>query len=329
MENQLARAFQILGHEVKMIASTISYIKGNLTYIQPGEYVEDGLSVRRLPFGWRDGNLAHKLWKMKGLRQELEYFQPDVIYHMNICGLEIKHSFQYVANNSKVSLFYDNHAAFYNSGKNWLSKYLRYRLFLGSIVREAAKHATNVFYIGNGEKIFLLENFRIPIDKLKLFPLGDFILPEDDYEENRTKIRVRYSVKDNQKIICHTGKLNKSKNTLGIISAYLESFSDNSQLWIIGSLDDDIREAVLKHVEKDSERIKYFGWKDSDELSTVLCACDIYVQLSVSSTFLTALCRKCIGISVNPNNTYSYIPDDVFFTVSGYNDWLFSFSKVN
>jgi len=315
MENQLAKALQMLGHDVKIIASTESYVKDKLTNFDSGNYVYDNLSVERIPFDWNGSYFAHKLWKMKGLLKALEDYRPDIIYHMNICGIETKSSVDYARINSKTTLFFDNHAASYNSGRNWVSKYFRYQLILGRYARNAAKKSMKVFYIGNGEKSFLEENFKLPTNKLELFPLGDFILSDSEYEEHRERIRAQNSVSRSSQVICHTGKLNKSKYTIEIIEAFLSISCKTSQLWIIGGLDTDIHDEVMRLIKNNSDRIKYFGWRNSSQLSEILCACDIYVQLSVSSTFLTALCRKCVGISINPNATYKYIPKGIFYQI--------------
>ncbi|SMP66243.1 Glycosyltransferase involved in cell wall bisynthesis [Sphaerochaeta associata] len=316
MENQLAKAFQVLGHNVSLIASTESYVQDKIERFSPGDYVYDNLAVKRISFAWKGNYLAHKLWKMKGLSQALEDFQPDIIYHMNICGLEIKNSVIYVNHNPKTTIFFDNHAAFYNSGKNWVSKYLRYQLILGNYVRRASEKSMKIFYIGNGEKYFLENNFHIPTQKLELFPLGDFILSDDQYLVTRKQIRTQNSVSNECQVICHTGKLNKSKYTIEIINSFLYAGVQDSQLWIIGGIENDIYDDVMTLIHENSDRIKYFGWKNSSQLSELLCACDIYVQLSVSSTFLTALCRKCVGVSINPVDTYNYIPKEIYYQIA-------------
>lgn len=329
MENQLAKAFLRLGCEVKLIASTESYVEQNIHYFAPGDYSDtDGYQVTRLAFSWGGILLSRKLWKVQGLKDEIEKYQPNIIYHMGICGLETKTSTNYIKHHKNVSLYYDNHAAFYNSGKNWISRNIRYSLLLGKIIKDATKVAKKVFYIGEGEKSFLNILFTIPSVKLEYFPLGDFILKESEYQTNRNRVRESLLYNSNDIVVFHTGKLSIEKKTFDIIQSLLAIKNDSLKLCIVGGLSPETEKRVLPLIESNPERIKYLGWKDSQELSTLLCGGDIYVQFSVSSTFLTAMCRRCVGISVNPNNTYKYIPTDTYFEVFDKNDLEETFHKI-
>ena len=329
MENQLAKAFLNLGCDITLVASTDSYVKEEISHFPPGVYFDsDGFSVTRLPFSWGGGILSHKLWKVKGLLRTLNKYHPDIIYHMGICGFETKTTTSYVKQHPEVSLFFDNHAAFYNSGKNWISKNIRYKLLLGKTLREASNVAAKIFYIGEGEKQFIKELFKIPDEKLEHFPLGDFFLDEKEYQASREKIRKSLHYNQDDVVVFHTGKLGLEKKTYDIVQAVLAEKNDSLKLCIVGGMVAEVEKKVLPLIEAHPTRITYLGWKDSIELSQLLCAGDVYVQFSVSSTFLTAMCRKCIGISVNPKNTYQFIPKDVYIEINDKQDLEEIFHKI-
>jgi len=146
---------------------------------------------------------------------------------------------------------------------------------------------------------------------MDLFPLADFVLDETDYSKYRNDKRLELQIKQDELLVVHSGKLTKDKKTEEIVYAFLESSQEKMKLVIIGSMDSEVEAIVSPLIEKNKQKITFLDWKNAQELQQYLCAADIYVQFSVSSTFQTALCRKCYGITSNYDNTYGYFPEGI------------------
>ncbi|MBK9294002.1 MAG: glycosyltransferase family 4 protein [Oligoflexia bacterium] len=117
--------------------------------------------------------------------------------------------------------------------------------------------------------------------------------------KTRTLFRKKYKIKDNQKIICYTGRLSAQKNVLTLlreISKVLES-EPNVFFFVAGKFDDisapffGARDAhgtflakwndeILKINKKIRERIIYLGNLDFNNLKYLYNGSDIYISLS-------------------------------------------------
>lgn len=310
MDNLLPLAFKRLGYNVKIISSTIYNNQNDINYKNPGSYyTTEGILVQRLPFVAKGLEIPINLRLLKGFYKAIADFSPDYIYHFNITNLSIWYTIRYKKNHPSVILFYDSHAAFYNSGTNSLSRF-RY-VMLAPLVKQASLVAEKVFYIGYGERNFLEHYYPKIIGKMDLFPLADFVLDETDYSKYRNDKRLELQIKQDELLVVHSGKLTKDKKTEEIVYAFLESSQEKMKLVIIGSMDSEVEAIVSPLIEKNKQKITFLDWKNAQELQQYLCAADIYVQFSVSSTFQTALCRKCYGITSNYDNTYGYFPEGI------------------
>ena len=123
-ENILPRYHKLMGHEVKIVASTESFDKnGRITYIDAKRYMnEDGIEVVRLPYvTYIPDKAVKKLRRYKGLWEELNSFKPDFIFIHDIQFLDIDIIRKY-AKKHTVKIVADCHADFSNSARNFISR---------------------------------------------------------------------------------------------------------------------------------------------------------------------------------------------------------------
>lgn len=299
-ENVLPRINMLDGHEVKIIASTETYIDNyTLGYIEPNEYInEDGIQVKRIPYKKIINTLfTTKIRKYKNLYDEIELFQPDIIMSHDLAFLSVLDVVRYVENHKNVKFYADTHTNADNSGTNWISLNILHRWFYKKLIKKAEPLLDAYFYIGKGEKDFSIKNYKMNPEKMEFLPLGGVIFEDDVYNRKRQNYREKLGIKNDEILLLHTGKLTELKRTEELIRAFSAVPELNAKLAIIGSISEERKEKILALVDTDS-RITYLGWKQSTELIDYLCACDLYCQPgSGSATFQNAICCNCPVLS--------------------------------
>lgn len=139
-ENMLPRMNREDGHDVRILASTETYVDNvHYGYVEPSEYVtEYGVPIKRLPYV-KVGNsfVTHKFRAYPHLYEEIAAFAPDVIFCHELQFWSIQDVIRYKKEHPAVKLYADTHAAAYNSGTNWLSLHILHRVFYRSLVRKA------------------------------------------------------------------------------------------------------------------------------------------------------------------------------------------------
>src|SRR5690554_2466439 len=82
-ENILPKMHKLQGHEVKILASTETFIENSkLGYVDPSSYVtEYGVPITRIPYtNILPHAIAKKIRKYKGVKKTLYSFKPDVLF---------------------------------------------------------------------------------------------------------------------------------------------------------------------------------------------------------------------------------------------------------
>jgi len=130
-ENVLPRQNKLDGHDVRIIASTETFVNNIHTgYLQPGSYInEDGIPVTRLPYRIIINHLiSRKLRMYPKVYQLLDDFSPDVIFCHGIQTFELKTLRLYKKNNPSVRLYVDSHSHIDQTASGFLSKNILHRI---------------------------------------------------------------------------------------------------------------------------------------------------------------------------------------------------------
>lgn len=293
------------GHKVKIIASTQTFLENKkIGYVNSGNYrTKEGIEVVRLKYyGLFSPIIMSKIKKYKGLKKEIEEYEPDIIYYHGCGGISLLEVCNYVKK-KKITLYVDNHADFNNSAKNSLSKIFLHKIFNRIIMKISLKYINKIFYVSEECKQFLIELYNIPKDKLEFYPIGGIILSEEERKEKREKKRKELKLND-EILFVHSGKLDKQKKTEELITAFSNVKEPKFKLLIIGSIDKSIEKEVIEKIAKDL-RIKYLGWIESEELVDYLHASDVYLQPgSQSATMQSAMCSGA-ALLLYPHVSYN------------------------
>lgn len=295
-ENELSEEHARQGHTVQVIASTqVHNADGLRDYCEPAEYnTDEGVSVIRLPY---HPSLPHRIGRSlrvhKGVYEIIADFKPDVMLFHGMCGWELKTCTAYRRKNPEVLLYVDNHADFVNSARTFISKWFLHFAFYRTIVRTSLPYIEKVLCVSGVTEIFAREFYGISASKLEFYPLGGHPIVGTEYEERRRRIRRDLDIESHQILIVQTGKQFREKRLPEALRYFANVDSDAIRFIIAGVLMDDIRDEVEALIAQD-ERVSYLGWKNPEELESILCASDVYFQPGrQSSTMQTSICCQC------------------------------------
>lgn len=252
---------------------------------------EDQIEVNRIEYKFFiPGLLKNKLRVYQQFDFLIEEFDPDVIMFHGLGGLGLGTVVKYVKKHPNVKLFVDSHEDFNNSGKSFISRQLLHKKFNRRIVQSALPYINKIFCVAYECFGFLEKMYKVPKNMMELYPLGGNIFDEAVRQEKRMRRRRELGLKDEDILLVHSGKMDKYKRTVDIIKALKRVNSNNIQLVIIGALSNDVKESITELIQKD-DRVRFLGWKNSDDLLEYLCASDLYIQPGgQSATMQNAAC---------------------------------------
>lgn len=316
-ENMLPRINHEDGHDVRILASTETFVdNAHLGYVEPSEYVtEYGVPIKRLPYV-KVGNSfsTHKFRAYPHLYGEIASFAPDVIFCHELQFWSIWDVIRYKKDHPAVKLYADTHAAYNNSGTNWLSLHVLHRGLYRYLTKKAFPYLEKYFYISDECRQFSHEIYDIPNEKMAFYPLGGTLLSDEEYAAVRAKRRAELGLVENDRLYIHSGKLDALKRTDELLRAFSAVEDPHAVLAVIGSIPEDRKSILLPLMEAD-KRIRYLGWRTGEELQEYLCAADLYCQPgSQSVTMQNALCRYCpVMLYPHPAHTADYDRGEVIW----------------
>ena len=293
------------GNDVTYLSNPEGYVNGELRYLGPQDTVlSNGLHLIRIPYV-KFGNkvLSKKVRVFRGVFRILEKEKPDVIFCHNTQYWPIIDAIKYKKKHPKTAFYADKHTASFNSGTNWLSLHILHRIYYRWLLQRAIPYLDKYFYVGESERLFACNNYKVPEAIMEYYPLGGVVPSKEQYQFCRRRIREELGIRDNMKLYIHSGKLDEKKRTEELLRAYSSVKDENSKLIIIGSIPVEMESKIRPLIEADN-RIIYLGWKLGDVLQEYLCACDLYCQPgSVSATMQNAVCKGC-AIMAYPHLPY-------------------------
>lgn len=298
-ENELVRQNVLDGHDVTVIASTETYgDDGRLTYVEPSEYMgAEGAKVIRLPY--RKGlpeKVMRKLRLHPGVFELLEREAPDVVLFHGLCGGELLAVKRYKAHYPDVKVYADSHEDFNNSARSLVSKYLLHWIYYRNILKSTLGSIEKVLCISVETISFVRDFYGVPAEQIEFFPLGGFVYEDSDYQEIRLLGRSEYGVGEDQILFVQTGKMGAAKKVLESLRAFTKIDNPKLRFVLAGHFHDDVAGEAAEIIKKD-DRIRFVGWKSSEDLRILLCAADVYVQPGTqSATMQMSLCARCAVI---------------------------------
>lgn len=282
-ENILPKMHRQQGHEVRIVASTEAFLdKMNLGYTMPGKYVnEDGIQVVRLPYvSFLPQKAAAKLRIYKGLSEQLNEFQPDVIFLHDAQFLSIGQVVRYIKKHPHVRVYADSHTDFGNSARSFVSRHILHGVIYWYCVRRIMDHVRYFYPTLPTRTTFMEEMYKVPSEKIRLLVMG-----ADDTQVERVKsqgvrneIRSCYGVKDSDLLFVTGGKFDERKKDVLLLMEAVKQLpeSSNAKLMVFGS----VMEGEFKKAFDslcDGSRVMYVGWVSGEKTYDYIEASDVVV----------------------------------------------------
>lgn len=281
-ENVLPRGHRLLGHDVKIVASTENYSGGTeRTYVEASSYLsEEGIPITRLAYvKWLPAWLARKARIYSGLSGELRRFRPDVIFLHDLQFLSIWTIRNY-AKRHRVAVYVDSHTDFINSARTVVSKYILH----GILYRFCAwliEPVTSVFYPTLPARAhFMASMYGIKLSRMRLLPFGvddlDGALIIDRTERNQRRSNLGIGINDI--VLITGGKIDSRKNILELLRALpvIRSKTNSAVKLVVFGVPDSECEVDFR-VLIDQPGVIYRGWLNPSQITQLMCLADLAV----------------------------------------------------
>lgn len=293
-ENYFIKACVESGYEVLVLADNCRYENGKMMQTDEGESLIDGYRIKRSqPDRVLNGFLSSKIRKNRSFYDDIVCFGPDIIFFNTIQSYNLNYLDKIMEKLPYVKIFGDVSTSYYNSATNWISKSILHGVLYRHWIKKAEKYFTKIFYVTDDAHLFITQMYHLSEDKLEFNPLPCEVISADDRDERGRSVRAKYGIDAETIVMCHSGKFNSKKKTLTILDSFWKADRKDCVLILAGSFEEELKPDVLARIESD-KRIIYTGFLPGDELTMLLSAVDLYIQIgSVSQTAQTAIGCGC------------------------------------
>lgn len=279
-ENVLTKIHKQQGHEVFILASTLSLVNQKPGFVEPAEYINEyGIPVKRIPYvKWLPVNVASKLRLYKGTFESIAKIAPDLIFVHGASFMDVRYVARY-AKEKGIKVFVDNHGDYINSGKNWFSKNILHKIIYRSCYKQIIPVTAKFYGTLPIRNKYLIDVYKVPSNMVELLPMG-IDLSEGygvDRDVARAEMRSKYGFSEEDFVVITGGKLEKRKNTINLIKAIISIRNTNIKLFLFGSISDNIKEEAERLINDNKTKITYGGWAKWNEINKYLLVGDLCI----------------------------------------------------
>ena len=292
-ENLLPKYHVMMGHEVTVIASLLSFNKeGKHCYLN-GPSVktdENGYKVIRLDYQ-RPYKINKILRKYKNLYNTLQEEKPDIIFTHGIALGDTGTIVKYLKEHKHVKLFGDHHGDYINSATTFLSKNILHKIIWRYYIDKLKPYLIKCYGVTPMRCRFLKEMYNIDSKIIEFLPMGvdDTAIPQDR-ESIKKQIRYELNIGNKDFVIITGGKIDERKNTHILIKALSLLDNKNVHLIICGTLTPNME--YLK--EQFTPNIHYLGWCNAERVMNCMVAADLACFPGTHST----LWEQAVGVGL-------------------------------
>lgn len=299
-ENFLVKAYLKRGIEVSIITSTFDNVKdyyndnyntkSRVQVVKNSEY-----TLVRLPYTI---NFLNKIRKFSNITNYLRENDPDLIFIHDI-QFNIHEVVEFVKHSKKkIKLILDFHADYSNSGKNIISRLVLHKIIKGLYFKRYIKYFDAILPIVPDSMLFLAKLYGVPLNLMKLFPLG-VDLEKSIYYLNgqyRNELRKKIGVQDNTLVIFTGGKLEPRKQTEQLMQVVSEFTQSEVHLIIVGDFVSCPGSYIsdLKAIIASADNITHTGWLSANQVYEYMSASD----LAIFPASQSVLWQQSIGMGL-------------------------------
>ena len=297
-ENLLPKYHKKAGHDVEIVASLFTFDEnGNGKWLKKTDrYLnEHGIPVTRLEF--KKGKFSSRLRRYVGLERELERIKPDLIFIHGVQFCDIDVVVKYLKKHPEVKVYADNHSDFSNSAKNFVSKHIQHRILWRSCAKKINPFVTKFYGVLPARVDFLVNEYKLPREKVELLVMGadDELVEKALAPETRVKMREKYGISEDEYVIMTGGKIDNNKpQTILLMEAVNRVPEPKLKLLVFGTVSNELK---TRFEEQLSSKVKYIGWKKSEDIYNEFAAADIVAFPGLHSVLweqAVAMGKPCI-----------------------------------
>lgn len=265
IENILPKYLISPKNRITVIANFLQYTNDNkisTSFSEPNEIVND-IEIKRINFLFTNNSIFDwfnsRIRLYEDFNPLLENINPDLVFLIGLNFTNLFSTVKFLKTSGKV-VFAFHGATSYHSGKGILSKYLVHRFYYKILISFSQKYLDKIYFGSEAALDFYKLNYLIPT-KYDISHLGVDSIEINTVLENKTKekLRLKYSFSSDDFIIIYGGKIDKKKNSISLIKAFMTFQNYNYRLIIFGEINDDVKDEFNSLV-KDDSRIIIFGW---------------------------------------------------------------------
>lgn len=328
-ENFLTKYHSRLGNEVFLVTNLYTRKKNQVVKISSSFTFskENGVLILRLKEK-RDRFFQSLMATYPNLKSKLNEISPDLIFLHGFQLRDILIIKRFVMNKN-IKLIIDNHADYSNSANTFFSKYVLHKI-IWRLIAKYISPQTTIFYGVNPNRVdFLKQVYGLKSSKVELLRQGadDDLLKNKDTSYLSKRIRFRDDVNIENYIVTG-GKLESLSAQLNHFFNILNDSKRDFKMLVFGSISNET-ETMIK--SKYSEKIKYIGWLNVEEIYNLIKIAKGFVFLGRHSVIWEQVIAHDIPIMINSNNKFEYLntKGKVFFydklditTINRYFDFI-------
>ena len=292
-ENLLPKYHVMMGHEVTVIASLLSFNKEGKHCYLSGPSVkrdENGYKVVRLDYQ-RPYKINKILRKYKNLYNTLLEEKPDIIFTHGIALGDTGTIVKYLKEHKHVKLFGDHHGDYINSATSFISKNVLHKIIWRYYIDKLKPYLIKCYGVTPMRCRFLMEMYKLDPEIIEFLPMGvdDTAIPKDR-KSVKAKIRHELNIGDKDFIVITGGKIDERKNTHILLKALSSLNNKHVHLIICGTLTPEME--YLK--EQFTPNIHYLGWCNAERVMNCMVAADLACFPGTHST----LWEQAVGVGL-------------------------------
>ncbi len=297
-ENVLTKLHKQMGHDVYILASTLTLIDKVPGFVKPSKYInEHGIPVNRLPYvSWMPHKVAEKLRMYKGTYAAIDEINPDVIFVHEATFLDTSKIVEYKKKHGDVKIYVDSHTDYINSARNWLSMNILHKIIYRWCYKKIEPYTKKFFGTLPIRSLFLKDIYHVPEEKIELLPMGIdlYDIKDLDHSSVRKDMRKEYGFSEDDFVVVTGGKLEQRKNTIELIKAVLTIKDPHVKLFLFGSISDNIKQGTEELLKQNGDKVYYGGWVKSEEIYKYLLIGDLCTFPGTHS----AIWEQAVGLGI-------------------------------
>lgn len=327
-ENYLPKHHKLQGHDVEIVASLFTFDEnGDGKWLPKADkYINEyGIPVTRLEF--RKGKLSPWLRNYVGVAEELNRFNPDLIFIHGVQFMDIAVVADYCKKHPHVLVYADNHSDFSNSATNWISKNIQHKIIWRSCAQKINPYVKKFYGVLPARVDFLANMYGLPREKIELLVMGadDERVTAAADPAVRQRIRQQYGLAEDDFVIMTGGKIDAFKTqTLLLMEAVQKIDTPKAKLIVFGSVTPELKNKVAALA--DGKKVKYIGWIQAKDSYDYFAAADLVVFPGRHSVFweqvaaqgIPMLCKKWDGTThVDVGGNVRFLTQDSVEEIEG------------